>query len=1232
MNKIFKDYNNILVKPVFIILLALLFNYASGQQQQILLVADTIPLGDPNFVFDAPIFGNFGGNDWVINTTYNGLPGYPNTPNEDSVLGGLGQIHGAPYSSYLHIHDTASVSGQDDANWNPANHSDRFCYMSNSYCTLGLLDVSFTFFWTGQGDTTAYGQVYFSANGGPWTQTGQAKYNNQDHWKYEAIQDPRFNGLQTLQFGFRWVNKGGDTTKDVSWGIDDIIAVGQFSRDSFTFGGNFHIDSVDPTPICQDGNLNITFTLNPPLCDGNYIVYLSDSNGNFAHATTMQYSYDIGPFGASWVITEPIPNTLEGNCFRIYIQREDPPLINSDTSICFQILHCPVNIVTNNAPVLTDADTACVKSAIDIYFNSFGNFDNSNIYFAQLSDSTGSFAHPDTIGRLPSSKAFPAMPGDVSGLIPASVPPGCGYYVRIVSSSPSSLGTVIGPFCITQCDVTTNNTIDLHVCINYPTLIDTVRFNINDNQWNQGASYDTCNNWTVELLDMQSFGVVNVGGLGIYHDSLSGTFTMIVGPLATLPVAPGTYYMRIISNCSNESWNETGTVIRITIGAPSAVPLTIIGINGDSVLCNDQSMGIELDPNEYNPNSSYTFTSNLFNAFSFPVGTFPALNVNLAGVPASDWVVYVQESNYGCLGPLGSYSFVTTTKPIVEIYGPKKVCLGDTAIFNASYLPATYYNWTAPPGVRVYIQSNTQVSMIFDSLGHFTISENSVNVCGDTTGTLGIDVFSLFQPDLGPNKMDCIGDSITLNPNVPPYPREFDVLDSSLLGNQGGMFNLYAHNDIIIDSFAVTFRTRAINAKTAIYSKPGSYRGYEQLSASWNLLATNTIPLAAPVLTKTVIPAELNKTVAAGDTAAFYITTTNTNPVFDLEYGNGIGVQQGIVYKSDGVIDLIQGCENTYPFGAHLAPKVLDVTIYYRTKAGIKYLWNTGDTTSTITLLPTQSNEYEVKVYDTLGCRASDSVFVKVDTLPHVYAGPDTSLCPNVTYIIPAIASPTAAVSWNPTTGLNQPDSLHPVFNGNQTTAYIVTATNPDGCKSYDSVVIGVYPLSVNAGPDTSICETETYVMVGTASTDSIEWTPSVGLSAVNILNPTFNYNQTTKYYLIVKDSAGCTISDSVTISVVYCNSYIKVPQAFTPNGDGTNDHFTVYGEYIADYQIKIFNRWGEEVYSSTDVNDLNNLGRGWDGTYKGKLQDVGTFVYYITAKDINGKNIFKKGNLTLIR
>ena len=1227
MNKLFMP--STLRRAGFLMLLAIVCLGASAQQQ-ILLFTEGFDNGPSSFVIDSNAIGlNTGKNDWIINNQFIGAPTYPNTPNEDSVLSGT--INNAPISNYLHIHDVNAPTVAD-ANWNPANGSDRFAYVGSPFCTLGLTDVVFTFFWIGEGDSTAYGRVYYTADGGPWIQCGQAKYNDASLWTYEAIQNPNFNNVQNLQFGFRWMNAGGDTTKDVSWGIDDVLAVGTY--DNVNNPVTISITSITPDTVCQKDNILVGWSLSAPLCDGTYDIKLSDSIGSFSHPID-EGVFDIFSPQTSGFIYIQAPNNVEGNCFKITITRLAPtPVITSDTSICFAIHHCPVSIVTDGAPVMQDADTTCVKSAIDISFNSFGNFNANNIYYAQISDSNGSFAHADTIGHLTSSNSFPGMPGTVSGLIPANLPPACGYYIRIVSSNPASDGTVIGPFCLTDCDVTTNNTQDIHVCINYPNATDTVPLNIAIDQWPPGARYDTCNNWTIELLDMMTFGVVNIGGLGVYHDSISGTFSLIVGPLATLPVAPGSYYMRIISNCSNEPWNETGTVIRITIGAPSSTPVVIYSPDPDSVYCNNAGL-LTLYVLPYNPNSIYFFNSNLFNnglPIQEPGNEFLG---NMAGAPVGNYVFYAREENFGCYGPNSApYNYVVTTTPKIHLSGPKRVCQGDTGVFGATFVPATYYTWAASHGVTVLpnLLGNNEAYFLFDSLGTYHIYGNSLNSCGNGADSLTVQVYSLFTVNAKPDKLVCTGDSVSLTANVPPYPKTFISLDSSTSGNQGGMFNIYAHHDIIIDSFAVSFRTRTPNTTTQIYSKRGSYRSFEQTPGVWSLLASSTIANPAPILSKTVIPAELNKTILTGDTVAFYITTTNT-PVVNEAYGNGIGIQQNVMFKTDGFIDFEQGCVNAYPFGAHTGPKVLDVTVYYRTKAGLRYIWNNGDTTSTISFIPTQSGEYFVHVYDTTGCTNHDSVHVTVDTLPRVYAGPDTLVCPYVNYMMQGTASPTASVVWQPGTSLSSDTTSLAVFNANQGHEYVLIATNPDGCKNTDTVSISVNPLSVNAGLDTTLCfGDETYVLTGVASSDSVVWFPSIGLSADNILNPTFIGTQTTLYQLQVTDASGCKLNDTVIITVEYCNAYIKVPQAFTPNGDGTNDHFTVFGKYIADYQIKIYNRWGEEVYSSTDINELNDLGRGWDGTYKGKLQDIGTFVYYVTAKDMNGNNIFKKGNLTLIR
>lgn len=88
----------------------------------------------------------------------------------------------------------------------------------------------------------------------------------------------------------------------------------------------------------------------------------------------------------------------------------------------------------------------------------------------------------------------------------------------------------------------------------------------------------------------------------------------------------------------------------------------------------------------------------------------------------------------------------------------------------------------------------------------------------------------------------------------------------------------------------------------------------------------------------------------------------------------------------------------------------------------------------------------------------------------------------------------------------------------------------------------------------------------------------------------------------------------------------VVVPTAFTPNQDGSNDVFRLLGEYLTDFDMKIFNRWGESVFES------NNFSRGWDGTHRDKAAPVGTYSYYFQGLSPKGVRVKGKGNVTLIR
>ncbi len=1236
------------------------------------------------------------------------MPVYPNTPPQDSVVSG--QINGAPFSNYLHIHD-ATTTSVSNANWNSNNASDRFAFLGRPFCTLGMTNVIFTFFWICQGTNDAYGEVYYRVNGGPWIKTGQAKYNNQSRWKYEVIQDPAFNNVQNLQLGFRWVNPASGVPSNISFGIDDIIAVGTY--DNLNNPVTLSINLISPLTVCQDNFLTIGYSLSAPLCDAIYQIEMSDRNGNFSNP------YNGGVFNifapdTSGFIGFQVPRDSAGTCFKIRIRRLNPePQIVGTASVCFTIQNCPETVITNNAPVMNDADTTCILSVIDVKFNSIGVFLSNNVYIAELSNSSGSFANPYFLGSLPSRDAYPGPPGNISGLIPQNVPPGCGYYIRVRATSPATTGTTIGPFCLVQCDEHTNNHQDLHFCVPsgtqpYPNLCDTLV--IHPNEWNNQASYDTCNNWTIELRSMMDFSLVNSGGLGVYHDSIGGNFVLCVPPYkALLPVPPGAYYMRIVSNCSSQPWNQTGSVIRITIGAPDTIPPIII--LEDTVECNLGIVSLTVSP--FNrPPSDYEWASNGLNNTQPFIWPYNPLLVNFTNAPIDDYYFTVREINFGCYGPYSARATLSIIGiPDVGITGDTVVCLGDTVTYNVGYLKETYYNWDGPSGVKIFDEGNSQVTMIFDTIGTFTISNYSLNACGGDSGYYTVKVITPYSVYAGEDSSLCAGEPITLNAEAEPYSRVFVTKDTTTTqGRQGAMFNIIAHDDVVIDSFAVKYLSTTQLVQQEIYGKSGSYRSFEQTPLSWNQLGSYWNFPANPPAQFTVIPIQVNQSIAAGDTFAFYITTINNPTAVNMQYSPGTGTNQGVVFKSDGVIDFVQGTANNYSFGAFIGPRVLNTRIYYTTKAGLKFLWNTGDTTATIITAPEQTGAYTVIVYDSSGCKSADTVLLTVKPSPAADAGPDTSICKGETYQINASSSTTdfywhppdglsddsilnplfdypqtmqyvlnakgingcvrhdslkitvntgpaldagpdtalcngggyviPAVSsspdfmWTPATGLDNPADINPTFISSQSTTYILSASDTTGCINRDTVAINVGAApTVYAGPDADVCDNDPYIIPATSTGQIFVWSPSAGLSDTTILNPAFFGVDSGEYLLVVSDLAGCKASDSVKLKVVSC--YLKVPQAFTPNSDGTNDFFTVFG-VLDKYEIRIFNRWGEMVYYSNNAAELcdaaSDCQRGWDGTYKGKPQELGTFVYYINGKDFNGKNIEKKGNLTLIR
>jgi gliding motility-associated-like protein len=135
-----------------------------------------------------------------------------------------------------------------------------------------------------------------------------------------------------------------------------------------------------------------------------------------------------------------------------------------------------------------------------------------------------------------------------------------------------------------------------------------------------------------------------------------------------------------------------------------------------------------------------------------------------------------------------------------------------------------------------------------------------------------------------------------------------------------------------------------------------------------------------------------------------------------------------------------------------------------------------------------------------------------------------------------------------------------------------------------------------------------------------------VGLSCLDCPDPVASPYQNTEYYLTVNYGKNCTVTTS-TIVQIGPGASVYIPNAFTPNGDGVNDVFSVFGTTLQSVSMQIFDRWGEKVFDSGD-----SQWASWDGAYRGVMEAPGVYIYYVQLVYLDGKQEARQGSLTLIR
>ncbi|WEK18363.1 MAG: gliding motility-associated C-terminal domain-containing protein [Candidatus Pedobacter colombiensis] len=265
---------------------------------------------------------------------------------------------------------------------------------------------------------------------------------------------------------------------------------------------------------------------------------------------------------------------------------------------------------------------------------------------------------------------------------------------------------------------------------------------------------------------------------------------------------------------------------------------------------------------------------------------------------------------------------------------------------------------------------------------------------------------------------------------------------------------------------------------------------------------------------------------------------------------------------------------------------------------------------------------------------ATSSFHLTITPVPIVSAGGNKAICRYERLVLRG-QSTSPAVKWTSTgTGIFLPNnsSLNVTYvpsNNDKTIGSVditlSSAENSNCILVSDKINVKIIPPpTVELGPDVYVFQGESKVLDPLNVTgDNLKylWTPNIGLNDNTLKSPLFTGTKDTKYTLTVTGTTGCIAVDEFFVKVL---KPIQIPNAFSPNGDGINDTWSI--KNIDNYRgaiIKVFNRYGTKLFEA-NARDLD-----WDGTYKGSPLPVGVYYYILDLKEY-GKPI--SGNITIIR
>ncbi len=716
-----------------------------------------------------------------------------------------------------------------------------------------------------------------------------------------------------------------------------------------------------------------------------------------------------------------------------------------------------------------------------------------------------------------------------------------------------------------------------------------------------------CAGQAVQFTDTTNttFGVV---------DSWSWNFgnTSTLGDTSHLQTAQYSYPAAGIYQASLIVTNSKGCVDTV----PKTIvinPLPSITVSPDSTYCGLDSLQLTATGT-----SGGTFT---WQPASTIIGAATASPIVFPTVP----ITYFATINLlGCL-KTDSVKLVPSfdlTNAIAA--SPQMICQEDTLVLTGSSNHTTNLSWQWSPSNSVLSPNNNTTAAFPNITTTYTLQTKWGNHC-IATKTINIPVRPLAAPLAGPGLYICAGQTST-----------------SLSASGGDNYSWAPTTGLSNPLIANPIASPTITTNYVV--SVGVTGCSKKRTATQNVLVRPKPALAVTNDTLICIVDGVQLNATGGGTVLWTPNYNLNNTVIPNPFATPAVFTTYHVRLTD-----IYGCYRDDSVKVNVKPRTIidagpDTSIcrtegytLHTTGDALHYSWTPNIYLNSDTAMNPLATPLQTITYQVIGnigtCSDTADITIKVAPYPPADAGMNATIC--IGFNAQLSAAGGSSYNWSPATYLNNPTIANPlVIQPQADITYTVTVTDTLGCSKAitDIVKIFVIPeLHVFAGNDTSIVEDQPLSLPGSGATNYVwNWLPDNlpgWLSSTTVASPTATPQDNITYYVIGTDTHGCKGTDSVNILVYTIDPDMYVPTAFTPNGDGLNDIVKpiLLGMRSLNY-FRIFNRFGQLVYETSEKE------KGWNGIYKAKPQDPGTFVWMAQGVTYKGKTKTQKGFVVLLR